>query len=215
MDVSDLVANRAAITQYLGQLPKQQRTAVWLTKAMDLTYVETAEEMGSSRGTVSTHVSRATAFLKTHLGSAAGAVLIGILTTVLVRGLRRWHQPAAKPPQQDPPRGTHWGLLEMASLGGLGLVLLAAGIWAGTRYRGWDRHTPGNWWRQLRPLAERLSIWATSVFAGVETRVRTLRAQRVARADSRRKKTKQRVKPPPKSGIIVRAAESLIDQWGK
>lgn len=215
MDISDLVANRSAITQYLGQLPQQQRTAVWLTKAMDLTYVETAEEMGNSRGTVSTHVSRATAFLKTHLGSAACAVLIGILTAVLVRGLRRWHQPAAKPPHQDPPRIAHWGLIETAALGGLGVVLLTAGIWAGMRYRGWDRHTPGNWWRQLRPLVGRLSTWATSVFTGMETRVRTLHAQRVARVDSRRRKAKQRVKPAKSSGTFVRAAESLLDQWGK
>ncbi|MER5908502.1 hypothetical protein ABT150_52460 [Streptomyces mirabilis] len=49
----------------------------------------------------------------------------------------------------------------------------------------------------------------------METRVRTLRAQRVACVDGMRRKAKQRVKPAKSSGIFVRAAESLLDQWGK
>lgn len=181
MDVSELVANRSAITKYLSQMPPPQRTAVWPTKAMDLTYVETAKEMGKTRGTVSTHVSRAITHLKNHLGSVMCAVLICPLAAAVMRGLHRWRQPPAGSRHQDPPALTHWGLAGLTTLAVLGVALLTVGIWAGERHGGWDRRASMQWLRQLyHSWLGRLSVWATDVFAGVETRVRTLRTQRAA-----------------------------------
>ena len=57
----------------LKRLPDQQRTAVWLVHACDWSPAETAEAMGITTSTVSTHVNRALAALRQRLEVAADA----------------------------------------------------------------------------------------------------------------------------------------------
>ncbi|MEV0324643.1 sigma-70 family RNA polymerase sigma factor [Streptomyces sp. NPDC050658] len=77
-DFADLVANRLAVHKALGQLPQQQRTAVWATKAVGRTQLDAAQAMDKTPGTVATHVSRAVRALQASLA----AVLIAVITAL-------------------------------------------------------------------------------------------------------------------------------------
>jgi RNA polymerase sigma factor (sigma-70 family) len=84
-DFSELVANRVAVYKALYDLPPQQRTAVWATKAMDYTQAETAAVMQKRPGTIATHVVRAVAALRVHLA----ALLVAGATALCVVGSDR------------------------------------------------------------------------------------------------------------------------------
>ncbi len=95
-DFSDLVANRMAVHKALYDLPPQQRTAVWATKALEYTQAETAEAMQKKPGTVARHVVRAVAALRAHLVALA---VVGIMVlSVAGSRLLRTTQPAGSPP---------------------------------------------------------------------------------------------------------------------
>jgi len=83
-DFSELVANRLAVHKALYDLPPQQRTAVWATKAMDYTQAETAEFMDKRPGTIATHVLRAVAMLRANLF----ALLVAVVTALVLAGGR-------------------------------------------------------------------------------------------------------------------------------
>jgi DNA-directed RNA polymerase specialized sigma24 family protein len=52
----------------LGHLSKRQRAVVLLVEGLGLTYQETADQLGISRSAVQTHLGRALARLRSHLG---------------------------------------------------------------------------------------------------------------------------------------------------
>ncbi|MEV1062690.1 RNA polymerase sigma factor [Streptomyces sp. NPDC050263] len=83
-DFSELVANRMVVHKALYGLPPQQRTAVWVTKAMDCTQAETAEFMEKRPGTIATHVVRAVAALRANLA----ALLVAVATVFVLVGSR-------------------------------------------------------------------------------------------------------------------------------
>ncbi|MGA4844045.1 sigma-70 family RNA polymerase sigma factor [Streptomyces sp. G45] len=88
-DLERLVVDREAVHRALRELPAQQRTAVWATKALDYTQAETAQAMRKRPGTVATHVARAVAALQTWLTAALVAAVIGLAALIrdaLVRG---------------------------------------------------------------------------------------------------------------------------------
>lgn len=95
-DFSDLIANRLAVHRALCNLPPQQRTAVWATKALEYTQAEAAEIMKKRPGTVATHVVRAVAALRVHL---TALVVVGIATFCLERShaFRKMQAPADNP----------------------------------------------------------------------------------------------------------------------
>jgi RNA polymerase sigma factor (sigma-70 family) len=108
-DFSDLVANRVAVYRALYDLPPQQRTAVWATKALEYTHAETAEAMNKKPGTVATHVVRAVAALRVHL---AALLVVGVMALSLAgsRLLTRMQPPAGSPqsPLQLAPSASTW-----------------------------------------------------------------------------------------------------------
>ncbi|MER6151333.1 RNA polymerase sigma factor [Streptomyces hirsutus] len=75
-DFSSVVVDRVALHHALKRLSVQQRTAVWATKALDLTQAQTAAAMGRRPGTVATHVARAMAFLATVITAVTGIMLV-------------------------------------------------------------------------------------------------------------------------------------------
>ncbi|MET7566914.1 RNA polymerase sigma factor [Streptomyces sp. NPDC005492] len=81
-DFSELIANRMTVYKALYDLPSQQRTAVWATKAMDYTQAETAVLMQKRPGTIATHVVRAMVALRIHLG----VLLVAVATALCVVG---------------------------------------------------------------------------------------------------------------------------------
>ncbi|MFG3291355.1 RNA polymerase sigma factor [Streptomyces sp. NPDC048179] len=131
-DFSDLVANRVAVYRALYDLPAQQRTAVWATKALEYTHAETAEVMNRRPGTVATHVVRAVAALRIHL---AALLVVGAMALSLAgsRLLKRMQPPAGSP--QDPllqaPSASTW------IYGAVGCLLISGlARWA---FRLWTR----------------------------------------------------------------------------
>ncbi|MFF2189728.1 RNA polymerase sigma factor [Streptomyces sp. NPDC058155] len=77
-DFSALVDNRDAVHRAVQCLSLPQRTAVWMTHALDYTRDETAVLMGKHPGTVARHTTRAMVFLR----AGIAAVFIGILTLI-------------------------------------------------------------------------------------------------------------------------------------
>lgn len=55
------------LLQFLAALPEQQRVCVWLVHGLGHTLADTADLLGCSRGTVSTHVRRALDALRSDL----------------------------------------------------------------------------------------------------------------------------------------------------
>ncbi|MFF4034725.1 RNA polymerase sigma factor [Streptomyces sviceus] len=106
-DFSDLVANRVAVHRALYDLPAQQRTAVWATKALEYTHAETAEVMNRRPGTVATHVVRAVAALRIHLAAllVLGVMALSQAGSRLLKGM----QAPAGSPQDTPPTGRRRG----------------------------------------------------------------------------------------------------------
>ncbi|MEU2875059.1 sigma-70 family RNA polymerase sigma factor [Streptomyces sp. NPDC007070] len=129
-DFSDLVTNRVAVYRALHNLPAQQRTAVWATKALDYTQAETAEAMNKKPGTVATHVVRAVAALRIHL---AALLVVGVMALSLAgsRLLRRMQPPAGSP--QDPllqaPSASTWIYGTIGCLLVSGLARWAFRLW--------------------------------------------------------------------------------------
>ncbi|MFJ6062765.1 RNA polymerase sigma factor [Streptomyces tendae] len=131
-DFSNLVANRLTVHRALGNLPPQQRTAVWATKALEYTQAEAAEIMQKRPGTIATHVMRAVAALRVHL---TALVVVGITTLCLEQGraLREMQAPADSPRAPLPQAPSISTLL----YGALSFSLVAAS--AGWAFRWWTR----------------------------------------------------------------------------
>ncbi|MCP9207187.1 RNA polymerase sigma factor [Streptomyces sp. NEAU-Y11] len=157
-DFSGLVANRMAVYKALHDLPPQQRTAVWATKAMDYTQAETAEFMGKRPGTIATHVLRAVVALRANLV----AFLVAIATVLVLGGGRALKEVSAagSERERDPQAFSADGVVYLA-----GALLLATGltIWAfwawRKRRRGFDE--TGTFARQsvTRRLQQELGQW--------------------------------------------------------
>ncbi|WP_160310948.1 RNA polymerase sigma factor [Streptomyces sp. 150FB] len=133
-DFSDLVANRVTVYRALSDLPTQQRTAVWATKALGYTHAETAEAMKKRPGTVATHVVRAVAALQICL---ATLLVVGFVALSLAgsRLLKRVQPPADSP--QDPlpqaPSASTWIYVAVGCLLVSGLVRWAFRLWTRRR----------------------------------------------------------------------------------
>ncbi|ELP61613.1 MULTISPECIES: RNA polymerase sigma factor [Streptomyces] len=133
-DFSDLVANRVAVHKALCNLPPQQRTAVWATKALEYTQAETAEAMQKKPGTVATHVVRAVTALRIHL-AALLVVSIIVLSLAGSRLLRSMQPPAGSPQDQMPqvPSTSPWIYLAVGCLLTLGLARWVFRLWTRRR----------------------------------------------------------------------------------
>jgi RNA polymerase sigma factor (sigma-70 family) len=133
-DFSDLVANRVAVYKALYDLPRQQRTAVWATKALEYTHAETAEAMKKKPGTVATHVVRAVAALRIHL---TALLVAGIMVFSLAgsRFLRTMQPPGGSrhAPLPQVPSASTWIYLAGACLLVLGLASWALRLWTRRR----------------------------------------------------------------------------------
>jgi RNA polymerase sigma factor (sigma-70 family) len=78
-DGSDTVVLRAALVAALARLPERQRRVVVLRYLVDLPEAEVASLLGVSAGTVRSTLSRATARLRTLLGTATDEDLVHAL----------------------------------------------------------------------------------------------------------------------------------------
>ncbi|SDD22599.1 SigE family RNA polymerase sigma factor [Actinokineospora iranica] len=68
-DPTALVDDRAVLTAGIARLPRKQRVAVVLRYYDNRSDAEIAEELGCSESTVRSHISRAVATLRAHLGT--------------------------------------------------------------------------------------------------------------------------------------------------
>lgn len=148
-DFTESIANRMITEKALNDLPPQQRTAVWGTKAMDYTQAETAEAMGKSPGTIATHVARAVATLRICLATllAAGVATIWahaglpVVLAAPVGSAGSAGIPITFPPPQTPP-GSWWYYLS-------GLILPSyAVIWCFKRWSSSSMAEEGSFTRQ-------------------------------------------------------------------
>jgi hypothetical protein len=156
------VTNRLAVQKYLGQLPAQQRTAVWATKALDYTQRETAEAMATVPNTTATHVWRAMAFLSKHRLALLAFVCVaeGSSIEMIVQMSRHWQGASPNPSPTDhgvpsyyPPAVLpHGGHLLFG--GGWVLMLFFIGFFAPS----------------LRRAVRGLPAWATWVFEGMDNK---------------------------------------------
>ncbi|MEU9266757.1 RNA polymerase sigma factor [Streptomyces sp. NPDC048251] len=165
-DFAALVANRCAVERALADLPLQQRTAVWATKALDCTQGEAAALMDRAPGTVATHVSRGMVLLRASLVAAAVAAVAALVGVAgrLADGPLQHTEPARKPGEgadTSPSRWWHEGRAvlaalyerrpEFAILSLLSLLALLAGcglLWWARRRRthsGRSGTFPGRW----------------------------------------------------------------------
>ncbi|MFJ5196724.1 RNA polymerase sigma factor [Streptomyces sp. NPDC088394] len=133
-DFSDLIANRLAVYKALRDLPSQQRTAVWATKALEYTQAETAEVMRKKPGTVATHVVRAVAALRVHL---AALLVVGVMVFCMAgsRALRKMQPPAGSPrgPLPQTPSTSTWIYLAVSCLLVAGLARWVSKWWTRRR----------------------------------------------------------------------------------
>jgi RNA polymerase sigma factor (sigma-70 family) len=133
-DFSDLIANRLAVYKALHDLPSQQRTAVWATKALEYTQAETAEVMRKRPGTVATHVMRAVAALRVHL---AALLVVGVTVLCLEggRALRKMQPPAGSPrsPLPQPPPSSVLLYVAVSCLLVASLARWGASLWTRRR----------------------------------------------------------------------------------
>ncbi|MFJ8506955.1 RNA polymerase sigma factor [Streptomyces avermitilis] len=132
-DFSDLVANRLAVYKALYDLPRQQRTAVWATKALEYTQAETAEAMQRRPGTIARHVVRAVAALRIHLTAllVAGVMALSLTGSRLLRTT----QPPGSPRDQAPqmPSASMWLYFAASCLLAFGVAIVMLRLWARRR----------------------------------------------------------------------------------
>jgi RNA polymerase sigma factor (sigma-70 family) len=164
-DFSELVVNRMAVYKALYDLPPQQRTAVWATKAMDYTQAETAVVMQKRPGTIATHVVRAVAALRVHLA----ALLVAVITALCVVGSDRILR--AVPAAGRQREGAHHALTAEGWIYGI----CQTGVWL--LVLGFGSRSVRNWLRRRRDLDE------TGTFARQPWRPRFRRSLSAVRYD--------------------------------
>ncbi|MFJ3672733.1 sigma-70 family RNA polymerase sigma factor [Streptomyces sp. NPDC090106] len=134
-DFSDMVAHQISLHQALRELPPQQRTAVWATKAMGHTQQEVARDMGRSPGTIATHVARAVTCLRLNL-SAVWAVVVTLLCGLLGTVAERAADVADRGRERATPMTPDLGLSSWQAMC-LGAVLLPLAFYVSGSLLAW------------------------------------------------------------------------------